>query len=269
MQKFQTIFLSIFLVLSLAHCHEIVYNGSDIYLVPKGVPHTETLIYLHGVGGSASNMLSSLFSNEATMFARDTTRVVLLTAPLQNVTAYGGKLMHSWFNIITFNVKKEIDIVNALNLSEFVKTSVKIHQVMNEEIETMGGDSTKLFIGGFSQGCFMSLYSGLTFDKTIGGIMGSSGALVTIPQLGQFNGANANIPLYISHGMNDTVVNFELAEGVYRERLSPLQHKITKVYENNVGHQITATMQAKERQWFFDQTRPKSEVENLFLPIFN
>jgi len=248
--------------------HDIVYNGSDIYLVPNGVKHTETLIYLHGVGGSAQIMLDQFFSNEETMFARDTTRVVLLTAPTDYVTIW-KKESTSWFDIITFNVAKELDLQTAFNLSDIVRNSKRIKQVMNEEIERLGGDSTKLFIGGFSQGCFMSLYSGLTFDKTIGGIMGGSGYLVTIPMGQPISGPNTNIPLFLSHGMKDDTIWFDVAETIYRDRLSPLQHKITKVYEENVGHQITATMRAKERQWFFDQTSPKKEEEKLFLPIFN
>jgi len=268
MQQLKTIIISFFLFACFVSCqHEIIYNGSDIYMIPKDAPHKETLIYLHGVGGSAQIMLDHLFTNYTTMFARNSTKVVLLTAPTANVTV-SGKAMTSWFDIITFKVEKEFDLNTAFNLTDIMRNSLRIKQAMHDEIKILGGDSTKLFIGGFSQGCFMSLYSGLTFNKTIGGILGSSGYLVSIPESDRLNGANANIPLYLSHGKNDTTIYYELAETIYRDRLSPLAHKITKVYEDGVGHAITETMKVRERQWFFDQTQPKKEqAEDIFLPI--
>jgi len=211
-------------------------------------------------------MLDHLFTNYTTMFVRNTTKVVLLTAPIANVTLYGGKAVTSWFDIVTNNVSKEIDFVHAYNISDMINSSHTVKQVMYEEINVLKGDSTKLFIGGFSQGCFMSWYTGLTFDKPLGGIMASSGYLISVPEM-ELNGANVNVPLYISHGKKDATVLFGVAEQVYQDRLSPFAHKITKVYEDNAGHAITETMKVRQRQWFFDQTQPKKEQEKLFLPI--
>lgn len=43
-----------------------------------------------------------------------------------------------------------------------------------------GGDFSKVFVGGFSQGCIMSFLIALNFVGMLGGILGYSGLIVPI-----------------------------------------------------------------------------------------
>jgi len=265
MNQLKIALISILFFSCVAFCqHSVIVNGSDIYMVPKG-PHTETLVYLHGLGGTGKNTMDHLFNNDNLMFARPTTKIVLLTAPVRPVTYHGGQQMHAWFNIFTNKIQTEADFPVAFNMTEFLISSARIKQAMRDEIKLLGGDSTKVFIGGMSQGCMMAIYTGLAFEQPLGGIMASSGVLVVVPEA-PFSGGNVNTPIWISHGKADTTVPFEAANMIYTDRLSPLAHKITKVYEDGVGHVITSTMQANGRKWFFDLTTPKTE-EKRFLPF--
>jgi len=262
MNQFKTALISILLFSCIAFCqHSIVKDGENIYLIPQG-DHTETIVYLHGLGDSAKVAYDRYFSNENTMFARDTTKVVLLTAPLRSVTFHGGKIMHAWFNIYSNDISQGYDVTKSFNMTEFFESYDRVQKVMHEEIKLLGGDSKKLFLGGFSQGCIMSFYTGLAFDLPLGGLMESSGFLVSLPDKPPSE-ANANTPIYISHGKVDPTVNFVAATATY-DHLNPNTHKITKVYEDKTSHTITSTMMAKERQWFFDLTAPKKFLSYIF-----
>jgi predicted esterase len=48
--------------------------------------------------------------------------------------------------------------------------------LINKEID-QGISPHRIVVGGFSQGCVMSLLTGLTSDHTLGGIIGCSGWL--------------------------------------------------------------------------------------------
>ena len=52
----------------------------------------------------------------------------------------------------------------------------KILNIVNEEIkENLGGDSTKIFIGGFSQGAALAFYVACEFEGDLGGWVMLSG----------------------------------------------------------------------------------------------
>ncbi len=55
------------------------------------------------------------------------------------------------------------------DMAQADKNADYIHKVIEEEIALLGGDSTKVMIGGLSQGCMMALYVGLKYEKKLGG----------------------------------------------------------------------------------------------------
>ncbi|SLM40854.1 Phospholipase/carboxylesterase/thioesterase [Lasallia pustulata] len=54
------------------------------------------------------------------------------------------------------------------------ETTLFLHALMRQETELLG-DGTKLLFGGLSQGCAMALHAMLTFDATLGAVIGVSG----------------------------------------------------------------------------------------------
>jgi len=242
--------------------------GDDIYLIPKG-EHTETLIYLHGLGQTARSLLY-IFNNHLEGPCLPTTKVVLLTAPTAKVEIKHGWVIPSWYNIknidsvINFkytglrsvlNFAKEQGFSGLLNLTkienmvgmeEINTNSEKIRRVINEEIAELGGDSRKVFIGGVSQGSSMALHTGLGFDKPLGGILASAGFLLPFSKIHK---ANKNVPIFVSHGKADKKVPFFLANLSYW-RLNEKAHQLTKVFEDHVGHDVSNTMLLEAKNWF-------------------
>jgi predicted esterase len=87
-----------------------------------------------------------------------------------------------------------------------------ICKIIKNEANILGGDYSKIFIGGFSQGCSMSFYIALTHPKLLGGALCLSCKLFPetrdlIKMLGDtnplFNQKKADMPFFIYMGTKD------------------------------------------------------------------
>lgn len=69
--------------------------------------------------------------------------------------------------------------------------------------QNVEGDVYKrIFVGGFSQGCSVSVPYGLTSKNLIGGVIGFSGQLFQ-----SFGTANlGKVPILLNHGSNDKMI---------------------------------------------------------------
>lgn len=106
---------------------------------------------MHGLSDNADNYLA-LFNNPEYTPLRLTTKVVMLTA--KEYPSPEGEVRTSWY-----------ERTNDGSPSETGEESRKfILSVLEEEAKILGGDTSRLYIGGFSQGCAMSLLAGLSFE---------------------------------------------------------------------------------------------------------
>lgn len=156
---------------------------------------------MHGLGDSAEGF-KPLFDPETnnTPLA-ESTRVRLLTAPYKQVTLNNKTSMNSWFDIKDLEVRPtSYDIFTVVKVAKYVK------EVIREEIERLGGNSKKVYIGGFSQGAAMALHVGLGYDKPLGGVIGLSGFKLMETA---HHPCNKDIPVFLSHGTDDTVLPLE------------------------------------------------------------
>jgi len=266
MQKFFALFLTLVLFPVFIHSqHEIISKGNDIYLVPRDIPHTETFIFLHGVALSAQLMLDLYFTSKHTTWARSSTKVVLLAASPSPFSVWDNVVVNSWFDIYTFNNNSEEELLYAINLNDIETNSLRIKEVMREEINVLGGESTKLFIGGFSQGCILSLYCGLTFEQTLGGIIGLSGFL--LPNIEE-NEQSSKTSIFLFHGKEDELFNFELVAKIYEERLDHNTHKIEKFYSNKGTHYVSLMAKLKTRDRFYRHTSSSEIIKPLIFISF-
>lgn len=84
-------------------------------------------------------------------------------------------------------------------------------------------------MGGFSQGCAVSLLYGLSSDKLLGGAVGWSGHLFQSFDLKN----QGKLPLLINHGQYDSMIPFQMAVQSYDKIIK--DEKITfKSY--NIDH---------------------------------
>ncbi len=82
---------------------------------------------------------------------------------------------------------------------------------MEEEAKLLNGDYSKIFVGGFSQGCCMALNSAILAPFKVGGVIGLSGAafeslLATInsdKDGARFGEKKKSLYIFLYHGKAD------------------------------------------------------------------
>lgn len=178
----------------------MVYPGIRI---PAKSAHTATVIFLHGLGDTPMGW--TFFAQEAARQGRlKHVKFVFAEAPNQPVTLNYGMTMPSWYDI------KALGNVMGQQDEDGILASIgRLKQVIKEEIDE-GIPSNRIVIGGFSQGCAISLGTSVVYDKTLGAIIGLSGYLPIHEKLTTLKRTeNINTPYFLGHGTGDQVVKFE------------------------------------------------------------
>lgn len=109
-------------------------------------------------------------------------KVVCPTAPTQPVSLNAGFRMPSWFDL------KTLDISGPEDEEGIKQASQNIHSMINTEIEK-GVPAERIVLGGFSQGGALALYSALTYNKPLAGVVALS---CWLPLHKQFPGLKTN-----------------------------------------------------------------------------
>ena len=177
---------------------------SDIYLTPP--VYDKTLIWLHGLGDTADGYLD-FFINFQNSLIIPNTRIMMLTAPSNPVTLNGGCIMPSWYDIKEgLSVKNELSNFEKMYSFEEIKENTAR---INEVIDTENKNDKTIILGGFSQGCAMTLHVALENEK-VKKAYGFSGYLFPITKI-----LNKKLEIFLCHGQRDQVVNINEAEKSY------------------------------------------------------
>jgi len=100
----------------------------------------------------------------------------------------------------------------------FASSRDRIRQIISDEIKG-GVSSERIAVGGFSQGAALALYTGLTSDVKLGGVVALSGWLPLrhkFPAALSAHAANGLRILQV-HGTADTVVNYRWGEDSHKQ----------------------------------------------------
>ena len=97
-------------------------------------------------------------------------------------------------------------------MNESVSTVLKI---LNEEIDILG-DSTKVYLGGFSQGACVAFNTFIKFDKQLGGIAGFSGLNASVFDWSKVDlELKKKTPIMFYHGKDDMFISLGFARSSY------------------------------------------------------
>src|SRR3990167_2953516 len=141
----------------------------EIILRPKlHLPVTSSLVWMHGLGDSAEGWLDVFGTSET--FAPEGMRVRLLTAPMSPVTLNSGFKTNSWYDISDLGTNE-----GRANQADIDHNSQDIQKVIEEEAQLQEGQVSRVFVGGFSQGCAMAMHNAFLRQGTLGGVIGLSG----------------------------------------------------------------------------------------------
>jgi hypothetical protein len=112
------------------------------------------------------------------------------------------------------------------------KSTKRIGEIIEKEAQYLKGYDN-IFLGGFSQGACMSIHIGLSYEKTMGGIICVSGALFPNTLI---NKKNEKVPIFISHGDLDD----QITKDIQQLSIKKIKHfpNLEEHYYPSIGHYI-------------------------------
>ena len=178
---------------------------------------THSVIWLHGLGADGHDFAPIV--PELQLPASLAVRFVFPHATIQPVTINGGMAMRSWYDILTPNLVKREDETG-------IRVSEQAIQALIARENARGIPSSRIVLAGFSQGCAMTLHTGIRFKEKLAGLMGLSGYLPLIDMAAhEREPVNAATPIFLAHGTHDPVVTLERAEAS-RAKLVDLGYQV-------------------------------------------
>jgi phospholipase/carboxylesterase len=135
------------------------------------------------------------------------------------VSLNGGYIMPAWYDVRHTDLGIEHD-------GEGIARSARQIRMLIEQEQMRGIQANRIIVAGFSQGAAMALHVGLTHPETLAGIIALSGYLLQPEKLEAARAkANQHAPIFMAHGVEDSVVPFGLGEQAART-LSTWGHEV-------------------------------------------
>ncbi|MCJ1417899.1 hypothetical protein MMC32_004244 [Xylographa parallela] len=206
-------------------------SGPAALVVPAVKKHTATVIFAHGLGDTGAGWIP-LAQNWRRRGKFEEVAFIFPNAPTIPITVNFQMKMPGWYDITTFN-----DLQNAHDEVGILRSRDYFNTLVAEEV-AKGIPSTRIVVGGFSQGGAMSLFTGLTSPVKLGGFFGLSAYLLMHHKIKDFVPAslpNKDTPVFMGHGDADPTVRYawgqqtaavlkELGYGVDFRTYRGLQH---------------------------------------------
>ncbi|KAH6646384.1 Phospholipase/carboxylesterase/thioesterase [Truncatella angustata] len=181
-------------------------------------PQTQdsTIIFLHGLADNSRNWVHLAHKmHEDT--ALQNTKFILPDAEERKVTLWNkhGESMPAWFNIPTWN-----DTASENNDQEGLEASRGILlSLVKAETDEYGIPPSRIFLGGFSQGGCVALFTAVTATLSLGGAFGLSTYLPMIDRVKILVSEQApaipssrRTPVFLGHGNGDPKVKLHWAQ---------------------------------------------------------
>lgn len=179
--------------------------NQDIIIDPPGTADA-CVIWMHGLGADANDFAGII--DQLDLPFKHGVRFVFPNAPFKKITVNQGMSMRAWFDIYDFHSMRKEDLAG-------VQDSDRIILKIIADQQAQGIATNRIILAGFSQGAAMSLYTGLRYPHTLGGIISLSGFL---PVLNLFAGlslsapSNLKLPIFMAHGLFDPLIAYNVGQ---------------------------------------------------------
>ena len=175
------------------------------------------IIILHGLGASATDFVP--VARQWDLHALGDVRFVFPFAPELPVTINGGMRMPAWYDILG------LDLVRREDEKSLRASAAELQALIAREV-ARGVPASRIVLAGFSQGCAMTLLTGLRAPQRLAGLLGMSGYLpLAATTTAERSEANRDVPVFLAHGRMDPVVPFQ--RGIdSRDALVALSHDV-------------------------------------------
>ena len=178
------------------------FDAKDILMVQPRRAQTApeaAVVWLHGMG--VDNTDFAPFPDEILQFGGPACRFVMPNAPVREISAHPGYPLRAWYDVRSDKIDDREDRAGIREMAARVS-------LLLESIEKTGVPRERIFLGGFSQGAALSLYTGLRETRPLGGIIALSGYLPLAGSLfAEITPAGRRTPVFMAHGLFDSVIS--------------------------------------------------------------
>jgi phospholipase/carboxylesterase len=158
-----------------------------------------SIIILHGLGADGSDFVP--VAHELDLAAIGPVRFVFPHAPSRPVTINGGHVMPAWYDILSMGPQPSREDEAGLRESQALVEALIARE------KSRGVVAGRIVLAGFSQGCAMTLMTGLRHDERLAGLVGLSGYLpLAVKAEAERHAANRATPIFLAHGSQDPVI---------------------------------------------------------------
>jgi phospholipase/carboxylesterase len=162
-----------------------------------------SLIVLHGLGADGHDFVP--IAQELDLRAVGGARFVFPHAPMRPVTMNGGYVMRAWYDIAGTPQARVEDEAGLRASQELIESLI-------ERERQRGVPASRIVLMGFSQGCALTLLTGLRHAERLAGLVGLSGYLPLASRTAaERSVANAGVSIFLAHGREDPMIAIDRA----------------------------------------------------------
>ncbi|MCW5637715.1 MAG: carboxylesterase, partial [Rubrivivax sp.] len=198
-----------------------------------------SVIVLHGLGADGSDFVP--VAEALDLSAVGAVRFVFPHAPVRPVTINGGYRMRAWYDILGADLQRREDEAG-------LRESAQAIAALIDRERERGIAAERIVLAGFSQGCAMTLLTGLRYPERLAGLAGMSGYLpLADSTAAERSEANRAVPIFLAHGSEDEIV--APARGrASRDALAALGH-VVEWHEYPMEHSVCPEEIGALNQW--------------------
>ena len=189
------------------------------------------VIILHGLGADGNDFVP--VAHELELAAVGPVRYVFPHAPTRPVTINGGYVMRAWYDILGLDARELREDERGLRESQ------RLVEALIEREKERGIPAARIVLAGFSQGCAMTLMTGLRHRERLAGLVGLSGYLPLAAATDvERHDANRDVPIFLAHGTGDPMIPIVRARQS-RDALVAMGHAV-EWHEYAMPHSVCA-----------------------------
>jgi len=198
------------------------------------------VIVLHGLGADGNDFVP--VAHELDLGAVGPVRFVFPHAPTRPVTINGGYVMRAWYDILGLDSPQQREDEAGLRQSQALVEALIARE------KARGIPARRIVLAGFSQGCAMTLMTGLRHDERLAGLVGLSGYLPLAAKAeAERHAANRETPIFLAHGTADPMIPIARARQS-RDALIALGHPV-EWHEYAMPHSVSPAEIADLNRW--------------------
>jgi phospholipase/carboxylesterase len=195
------------------------------------------VIWMHGLGADGNDFVPLV--DELDLAGLPGIRFIFPHAKTMPVTINNGYVMRAWYDIVGTDIARREDDAG-LRASQ-----VDVEALIARE-KSRGIPAERIILAGFSQGCAMTLQTGLRHDEKLAGLLCLSGYVPLADKISnERSEASLKTPIFLVHGTHDGVIPVARAHQS-RDLLKalgyqvewheyPMQHSLCLEEVNDIG----------------------------------